>query len=63
MGIGIIPSAMRLAGYEESIIEKVKAMVDRNNKKEDNPIQKHNSRGMSKYQVGKEPYLIGFEEK
>lgn len=63
MGIAIIPSVLRLAGYDDQTIEKLQKIVLENSSKKENEEHVKVESRMSKYQTGKTPYLIGFEEK
>ena len=63
IGIAIVPSILRLSGYDDELIEKIQKIMTENGLKDDKPKVERIESRMSKYQVGKTPYLIGFEEK
>ena len=63
MGIAIIPSVLKLSGYDEATIEKLEKVIQENSTKQENNEHPKAQNRMSKYQTGKTPYLIGFEEK
>lgn len=63
IGIAVIPSIMRLHGYDDSIIESVKALISEKIKDDATLNNTKYEKIMSKFQAGKAPYLIGFEEK
>lgn len=64
MGIGVNPAVMRLYGYDETIIQSAKKVIQECKKDNESPVIQHlGGNRMSKYRVGKEPYLIGFEDR
>lgn len=63
MGIAIIPSVLKLSGYDDNTIEKLQEVIRENSTKKENIKYPEAKNRMSKYQTGKTPYLIGFEEK
>lgn len=63
MGIAIVPAILRLSGYDEKTIEDIQKIMIEKGIKEDKQNPERIESRMSKYSVGKTPYLIGFEEK
>lgn len=63
MGIAIVPSILRLSGYDDKKIEDIQKIIMKKGTKEDKETSTRIESRMSKYSAGKVPYLIGFEEK